>query len=309
MRNPKVIVLILSYNGKHLLDDSISSYLENDYPDFDVVVIDNGSGDGTKDYVDKNFPDAKVIRLEKNQGYSGGFNFGLKYAFEEKNADYVLITNNDVKVDKHVISELVKVAETGSKNGFVSGKVYYFDNPEILQTVGKSEDPIRWNGGHIGHKEKDVGQYDQIEERIFCDDIFILVRKELYEKTGGYDTTFFLQGEDFDWQARAKKAEYRIMYTPHAKIWHKDSMTIGKESPQIIFYNIRNPMLVILKHKSPQFFKRYFWNHFKKNVLKASVKNVLKYFNLKKALYIWAGLFSGVMWGFKNKKLSIKHFF
>ena len=166
MESSKVIVLILSYNGKELLDDSVSSYLNNDYPNFEVVVIDNGSTDRTVEYVNNNFPDAKVIRIEKNRGYSGGFNFGLDYAFNKRKADYVLITNNDVKADSKVVSELVKVAETDPTIGFVTGKVYYYDLPDVLQTVGKHEDPVRWNGYHIGNREIDKGKYDQVVERI-----------------------------------------------------------------------------------------------------------------------------------------------
>ena len=308
MNKKKVIVLILSYNGKHLLEDSISSYLENNYSNFDVVVIDNGSTDGTKEYVEEKWGNVKIIRTDKNLGYSGGFNFGLDYAFVEKQSDYVLITNNDVKADKKVISELVKVAETDSKIGFVIGKVYYYDNPTMLQTVGKGEDPIRWKGKHIGNREKDTGQYDKVEERMFCDDIFWLVNKALYLKTGGYDTTFFLQAEDYDWQARAKKEGYKIMYTPYAKIWHKDSMTIGKTSPLKAYYDARNPMLVILKHRSPDFFRRYFWLHFRKDVLKSSIKIIIKGFEIKKAFKIWSGLFSGIWWGIKEKKFTYKHF-
>jgi len=99
----KVVILILSYNGKHLLKDSISSYLANDYPNFEVIVIDNGSKDGTKEWVEQNYPGIIVLRTEKNLGYSGGFNFGLDYAFNKKNADNVLITNNDVKADNKVL--------------------------------------------------------------------------------------------------------------------------------------------------------------------------------------------------------------
>ena len=308
MKEPKVIVLILSFNGKELLDDSVSSYLENEYSNFEVVVIDNGSNDGTEEYVKRKFPSAEVIRIDKNKGYSGGFNFGLDYAFNKKNADYVLITNNDVKADNKVITELVKVSEKDKMAGFVIGKVYYFEQPEILQTVGKKEHPVRWNGGHIGNREKDEGQYDKIEERYFCDDIFILVKRELYQNVGGYDQTFFLQGEDFDWQARAKNANYKIMYTPHAKIWHKDSMTIGRTSPMKAYYNARNPMIVILKHKSPDFFRRYFWLHFKNDILKASFKIVVKRLEIKKALKMWSGFFSGIRWGIKNKKITKRHF-
>lgn len=305
---PRVIVLILSYNGKKLLDDSVSSYLDNEYPNFEVVIIDNGSVDKSKQYVEQNYPKAKVIRLEKNQGYSGGFNFGLDYAFNQQKADYVIITNNDVKVDKKVIPELVKVAENDNKIGFVTGKVLYYDKPDILQTVGKGKDPIRWKGGHIGNKQKDIGQYDQIAELDWCDDIFWLVKSELYEKTGGYDTTFFIQSEEYDWQARAKKLGYKIMYTPYSKIWHKESITIGKTSSLKAYYDARNPMVVILKHKFPEFFKRYFWLHFYNDIGKGSLRVLLKELNIKKAYNMWAGLISGIYWGFKNKKFTWRHF-
>ena len=308
MQFPKVTVLILSYDGKHLLEDSVSSYLANDYPNFDVVVIDNGSSDETVEYVNENFPGAKAIRIEKNRGYSGGFNFGLDYAFNRNDSDYVLVTNNDVKADKGVISALVKVAETNKKIGFVTGKVYYFDRPDILQTVGKKEDPIRWNGGDIGVREKDNGQYDTITERAFADDIFTLVRREMYKKTGGYDTTFFLQSEEYDWQARAKSLGYKIMYTPHARLWHKESMTIGKQSPLKAFYDARNPMLVILRHKSPDFFRRYFWLHFRKDIFRGSLRVLIKNLEFEKAYKIWAGFFSGIWWGIQNKKITLRHF-
>jgi GT2 family glycosyltransferase len=309
MTDPKVFVLILTYNNKYLLEDSISSYLNNNYSNFQVVVIDNGSVDGTKEFVEEKFPEAAIIRLEKNQGYSGGFNFGLDYAFNQKNADYALVTNNDVKADTQVITELVKVAAKDKKNGFCTGKVFYFDQPNILQTVGKRSHPIRWNGGNMGTGEEDTGQYDKESERDFSDDIYTLVRRELYQEVGGYDTTFFLQCEEYDWQARAKALGYKIMYTPHAKIWHKESVTIGKTSPLKEYYNARNPMLVILKHKSPGFFRKYFWLHFRKDIIKFSAKVVLKNLEINKAIKIWAGFFSGIYWGIKHRKFTLKHFF
>jgi GT2 family glycosyltransferase len=303
----KVIVLILTYNGKYLLEDSISSYLANDYPNYSVVVIDNGSTDGSKEYVEQNYPEVKVLRTEVNLKYSGGFNFGLQYAFNEKNADYVLVTNNDVKADSSVISELVKTAETDPMIGFVTGKVYYFDRPDVLQTVGKHEDPIRWNGEHIGNREKDRGQYDQVAERVFTDDIFTLVRRSVYEKVGGYDTTFAFQAEEYDWQARAKKLGFKILYTPLAKIWHKDSMTIGKNSAFKAYYDARNPMLVILKHKSSDFFRIYFWQHFKRGVFRSSLVS-LKQFRPAVSFALWKGFFSGLIWGLKSKSFTINHF-
>lgn len=297
--NKKVVVLILSYNGKELLADSASSYLACDYSNFEVVVIDNGSIDGSKEYVEENWPDAKVYRTEQNRGYSGGLNFGLAYAFGELEADYALITNNDVKVDSKVISSLVEVANTDPSIGFVSGKVYYFDHPDTLQTTGKGEDAIKWNGEHIGGGEKDRGLYDEVVERIFLDDIFMLVSKPVYQQVGDYDTEFFLQCEEWDWQARAKEKGFKCMYAPEAKIWHKESMTIGKWSPTKAYYNARNPGIVIMRYKNKAYVRRYLKHHTFSFLLKTGTKNLLKG---KVAIYLAMvrGYFSMLSWGFKN---------
>jgi GT2 family glycosyltransferase len=306
---PKVIVLILSYNGKYLLYDSVNSYVKNDYENFKVVVIDNGSTDGTSEYLHEDFKTVKVLRLELNQGYSGGFNFGLDYSFKEENADYVLISNNDVLADQKVISSLVEVAEKDNKNGFTTGKVYFYDNPSILQTVGKIEHPILWNGQHRGANEPDRGQFDQECELPFADDIFTLVKNTVYFTTGGYDTTFFLQSEEYDWQARAKSAGFKIMYTPNAKIWHKDSMTIGKSSAIKEYYNARNQTIVILKHRTAAQFKRYFWYHLWTRIIRRSVKLAFFEFNPMQAVQVWKGFFSSLKWGIKERKLSFRHIF
>ena len=305
-KSPKVVVLILSYDGKFLLEDAVGSYLDNQYPNYEVVVIDNGSVDGTKEYVEEAFPKAQVIRLEQNRGYSGGFNFGLDYAFHQAQADYVLITNNDVKVDRNIIAELVKVAETDSKIGYVTGKAYYYDHPDTLQTVGKYEDPIKWNGEHIGNQEVDRGQHDEVAERCFIDDIFMLVSRSLYEETGAYDTTFFFQAEEYDWQARGKAAGYKVMYTPHAKLWHKESMTVGKKSAFKAYCDARNPMLVILTYKSPEYFRRYFWQQFGKTVKGFLVSIKQRRFDV--AFNRMKGFVSGLFWALRRRKLSRRHF-
>jgi GT2 family glycosyltransferase len=307
MNNPYVIVLILSYNGKELLDDSVSSYLTNTYSNFEVVVIDNGSTDGTKEYIEQNYKDAKIVRLDKNRAYSGGFNFGLDYAFNQKNADYVLVTNNDVKADKEVISSTVEVAQNNTKSGFVTGKVYFYNNPDVFQTVGKKGDEVFWRGGHIGRGEKDQGQYELIREIEWCDDIFWLVSKELYNITGGYDTEFQFQAEDFDWQVRAKKAGFKIFYTPFAKIWHKESMTIGKQSAFKSYYDFRNPLIVHMKYRPYKLYKHYFKLK-RRALIFITIKNIAR-LRLSYVFKSWMGFISAVKWGIKNDKFKISYMF
>lgn len=298
----------MNYNGLVLLKEAIESYLENDYQNFQIVVIENGSKDGSYEYLKSYYPEITTIKLEKNHGYSGGFNYGLDYAFNQANADYVIVTNNDVKADKHLITSLVDCSLRNQDGGFIVGKVYYYDFPTILQTVGKKEDKVLWKGGHIGNKEEDYGQYDIEAERFFADDIYTLVTKNLFRQVGGYDTNFFLQSEEFEWQARAKKKGFKIYYTPNAKLWHKDSFTIGKESALKVYYNTRNPMLVILLHKKPEFFRIYFRYYFNRVVLKTSLGFLVNEKDLKKFFSVWFGFCSGMSWGLRNKKFRLSHF-
>lgn len=300
-REPFVLVLILSFNGKHLLKEAIDSYLVNEYSNFEVVVIDNGSIDGTKEYVENNWGNVKVIRTEKNLGYSGGANFGLNYAFVEQKADYVLFSNNDVRADKYIIKALVDTGKGSDKIAFTIGKVYYYDQPEVLHSVGKRYDEFTWNGGHIGRKEKDEGQYDEIAERQWCDDIYWLISSKVYHEIGGYDTEFFLQGEDYDYQARAKNAGYKIMFTPHAKLWHMTSATIGRGSAYVTYFDNRNPLIVQMKHRPEEKYAPFI-KYKRKQLLKSTFK-LLGKMRFRYVYRMWKGHFSAIKWGKNHNKL------
>lgn len=308
MNTPKVIVLILSYNGKNLLEEAIESYLINEYLNFDVAVIDNGSTDKTKEWVEGKWENVKVIRTEKNLGYSGGLNFGMEYAFGEKKSDYVLISNNDVKADINVIEELVKIAEKDKKIGFVTGKVYYYDNPDTFQTLGYYFDENNLTGGHIGKGERDKGQFDFDEERFMTDDVFILIKNRLYENIGGYDTNFLFQGEQADWQLRAKQDGFKIYFAHKAKIWHKDSMTLGKKSAFKTYFDTRNNLVLRMKHMDEIFFRRYFKRYLKNNILIPLLKYTLK-LKFNYSLSVFRGFMSAIIWGYTNKKFYLKYFY
>jgi GT2 family glycosyltransferase len=304
---PRVFVLILNYNGRDMTIECVESVLKSGYPDFRVLVIDNGSTDGSVRVLRARFGDAiDYVENHENLGYSGGFNAGLEYAFMKKQADYCLVMNNDTVLDHRAIAELVNAAQTDHKIGFATGKVYFHDRPDTLQTVGKKEDPVRWNGDHIGYGEIDRGQYDDVAERIFTDDIYTLVSRRMYLDIGGYSTMFFLQGEEYDWQARAKRKGYRIMYVPQARLWHKVSMTLGKSSSKKAYYDARNPMLVVLLHQSPEFFRRYFRHHTGQMLVTAlrSIKNL----RVDNAYMTIRGYLSGIAWALKNRRLTAQYF-
>lgn len=299
---PLVVVVTLNWNGAVFLQECVDSILKSDYPNFRVIVVDNSSTDSSLELLDDLYgsnPSLTLIKNLKNLGYSKGMNVGLVKGFEMMHADYCLVMNNDTCLDPHAMTALVEVADRDDKTAFVTGKVYYYDAPDIFQTVGKKAHPVLINGGHIGRGEKDRGQYDEDDDLDFCDDIFWLVSRKLYEETGGYDPEFFLQAEDFDWQLRAKNAGFKIMFSHRAKLWHKESMTIGKQSSQKAYYDARNPMVAVMKNCPPETSSAYLREKIWKMILPAVFNKAVKgKFDIACAML--GGVWSALKWKFEH---------
>ena len=297
---PLVYVLTLNWNGKRWLGECLSSVLELDYPNFEVVVIDNGSTDGSVEFVRENYPVAQVVENGQNLGYARGFNAGLEYGYAH-GADYFLIMNNDAVIDPGALSALVETAQSQPRAGFVSGKVYWYDRPRVLQTVGKVEGPDRLSGIDLGVDEEDNGQYDAVQERAFLDDIFTLVPRQLYEETGGYDPQFFLQCEELDWQLRARKSGWKLYYTPDAKLWHYGSRSMGGQgSPISEYFFVRNHLVVMAKHGGPRRFARLWlrigWDR-SMSVLRGVVGSIVgRKPWMRSRVAAWLGWVAGTLW-------------
>jgi GT2 family glycosyltransferase len=293
---PAVFVVILNWNGREWLEDCLASVLGMDYPNFEVVVVDNGSIDSSVAFVRDRFPSVHVVCNEHNLGYSAGFNRGLEFA-RERGADYFLVMNNDTVIDRSALEALVETASRQDRAGFVTGKAYFQREPDVLQTVGKLEDAITWSGNHIGWGERDVGQYDALAERAFLDDVFTLVSAEMYDEIGGYDAQLFLQCEEFDWQARAKRSGWRLYYTPAAKLWHGVSMSMGGlDNPVGRYFDTRSRIVVMAKHADTvQFLRFYAWSWYMslRGLAGALVREPAR---LKPSVASVLGLLGGTLW-------------
>ncbi|MEX2246001.1 MAG: glycosyltransferase family 2 protein [Dehalococcoidia bacterium] len=245
---PKVTVLTLSWNKKFHTLEWLDAVGRLEYSNFDVLVVDNGSSDGSPAAIRKRNPSVTVIENGANLGYSRGFNVGMEYAFG-RGADYVLVMNNDAVIDPEALDALVAVAQTDPKIGFTSGKVFHYFRPEEIQTVGTERHPYLVAGRQIGFGEADHGQYEQVAEREISDDVFLLVSKAAFQAVGGYDPEFFIVHENVDWCIRLREAGYRIMYAPGAKIWHKGKSG-GGWSAHFVYYQTRNDYVLVAKHVS-----------------------------------------------------------
>src|SRR3989338_5395553 len=157
MNNKKASIIIVNWNGKKFLKDCLNAVCKQTYKNFQVYFVDNGSLDGSSDYVRRDFPKTKTIQLNKNYGFAKGNNEGIKEAFKDKSIEYIVCLNNDTIVDKNWLKELVKTAEKDKKIGMVSSKAYFPDGK--IQNAGLSFEKalqINKDGGiSIGYGKKD----------------------------------------------------------------------------------------------------------------------------------------------------------
>jgi hypothetical protein len=259
-----IFISTLNFNGrKNTLEclDSIKKLTQNNFK-LQVILIDNGSKEdiGINGTYLGEIP-LKIIKNKDNLGFSAGHNVGIKYALS-KNADYVLILNNDTIVDKNLIDELFSVCEKDKIIGIACPKIYFASGFEFHKKRYKTEDlgKIIWYAGgkmdwkniigvHVGVDEVDRGQYDKVLETEFASGCCMFIKKEVLERVGPFDEKHFLYYEDSDLSQRAKKVGYKIAYVPDAFLWHKNAASAGGSGSSLQDYYItRNRLLFAVKY-------------------------------------------------------------
>ncbi|MBU4606912.1 MAG: glycosyltransferase family 2 protein, partial [Euryarchaeota archaeon] len=280
MDNPEVAVVIINWNGWEDTIECLESLYQIDYPNYNVILVDNASEDDSmekiKEYcagkleiqsdffdydkhnkplnlVEGNFiPDdfshesknLFLIQNQENYGFAEGNNIGIRFSLKQLNPEYMLLLNNDTVVDKYFLKELVNLGQSDEKIGIVGPKIYYYDEPQTIWCIGGK---ISWKlarGIHIGNNEVDEGQYENIEEVEYVSGSAFLIKKEVLEKAGLMDKDFFLYFEETDLTLRSSKLGYKSFYNPKAKVWHKVSKSGGGMSKPIgLYYITRNRWL------------------------------------------------------------------
>jgi len=244
LAQPRVSVIIVNWNGKHLLGECLDSLSAQSFKDHEVVVVDNGSLDGSVAYIRRNYPDIKIVGLPENHGYAGGNNAGIRIA----SGTYIALLNNDAKADREWLENLLQEAETNLPNvGMWASKVLSFDHPDIIDTVGFLLYPDGVGRGK-GRLETDHGQYDQREEAIFPSGCAGLYRRAMLDEIGLFDEKFFAYADDVDLGLRARLAGWGCVYVPTAKVYHKYSSSSSAYSPLKAFLVERNRIWVLLKY-------------------------------------------------------------
>jgi len=250
-RPPMVSIIILNFNGREFLRSCLTSVFNSDYPDFEVIFVDDGSTDGSVDFVKERFggnPRLRIVRNEESLGFAGGNNVGVKHA----SGSYVVFLNNDTEVDADWLKEMVKVMESDETIGAAQSKLLFAGKRDKIWAVGQSMDYL----GDVpakGRGEKDRGQYDRLEEIFNAVGASMIIRKKVFTEVGMYDPAFFLLHEDVDLGWRIWLGGYRVVSAPKSVVYHVGGATLKKHFiwvNQFVYHAEKNCIAMMTKNYS-----------------------------------------------------------
>lgn len=228
----KITIIIVNWNGKHLLEKCLASIAKNTkYTNYKLVVIDNGSSDGSVEFLEKSYPDVKLIKNNANLGFSRANNL----AIEATESDYVFLLNNDTEVMEGWLSESVVLAHSDPRIGIVGSKILYMDmKPQYL-----GDRRIPHHGLMSKLLTKCEKRRDHVKEVFDIQGAAFLVRREAFDKVGLFDEGFYLYSEESDFCCRTRSAGYKVMYTPYSRVKHHKGGSSG-ESDHGYFHRHRS---------------------------------------------------------------------
>jgi GT2 family glycosyltransferase len=252
---PRVHAVVLNWNSPQMTADCLRSLLATSAGTFHIIVVDNGSRDNSVGYLRGAFPDVEVIANDRNLGFAGGCNVGMRHALAQ-GADYILLANNDTIVDPNLLPELVAHAEAHPEAGILSPKIYYADPSDALWWAGGVFNIWTGLAAHVDRQKKDTGNHDLPRELDWATGCVMLLRCEALRRTGLFDELIFATGEDVDLSLRTIKAGYVVKYVPTARVWHREGVDLRKNAGQHVrnFLMVRNHLWVMHKHA-----RNYHW--------------------------------------------------
>jgi GT2 family glycosyltransferase len=240
---PRVAIVLLNWNQPEHTLACLRSLGQLDYPNVSVTVVDNGSTDGSPDLIRAQFPQVTLIENGRNLGFAAGNNVAIEPAVRA-GADYVMLLNNDTELAPDMLSRLVAVAERDPKVGIVGPKILYYDQPDVIWSAGGTIDAYG-QPGHLGADQPDDDPSDQPREADYVTGCAILVKRAVVEAIGGLDERFFIYFEETEWCARARRAGFRILYVPSARMWHKVKPDARGYSRPYLYMMARNRLLYL----------------------------------------------------------------
>ena len=248
---PKVAIIILNWNNYADTKECLKSLENLTYPNYEIIVVDNGSTDGSAARLEAEFPQFKFIKNEENLGFAGGCNVGIRYSLEE-DADSVLLLNNDAVLEPSSLEPAVETLFSSKEVGIVGGKIKNYFKRDRIDSVGVRR--ILWPIGFMrseGTGRLDRGQFKDRAELTATSGALMLIKREVFDAVGLLPESFFLGGEDIDFCLSARERGFKVVYEPRFVAYHKVGQSHSELRPGWIYNNLLSRQLVMKRHLKP----------------------------------------------------------
>ncbi|MFA5100223.1 MAG: glycosyltransferase family 2 protein [Candidatus Omnitrophota bacterium] len=243
-QGPLVSIIILNYNGKHILGVCLDSVIKQSYGSLEIIVVDNGSNDGSAEFVRAKYPGVKVLENNVNLGYVKAANMGIVLS----RGEFLVVLNNDTRVDRDWIAHLVIAAQKDASIGICASKQLNFNDTNILDSAGI----LLCRGGYArdrGRHQEDRGQYDKVQEIFGAAGASAFYRRAMLDRIGLFDDDYFAYCEEFDLSFRALLAGWKCVFVPEARVYHMSGQTrAARDQGFLVYYVERNRLFTLVKN-------------------------------------------------------------
>lgn len=237
---PLVSIVTVNFRKRGITCDLLDTVRAITYPNYELILVDNGAEADDRDVYEAHLPGIRVLRSEENLGFAGGNNLGIAQA----KGDYILLINNDTLVPPGFLQPLVAVLNSDERIGIVSPKIYYHEQPKMLQYAGsKGINPFTGRGKNLAKGMLDDGIFERTGPTDLAHGACMMVRREVFEDIGLLSELYFMYYEEIDFCERARRSGWPIYFTSDAYIHHRESVSIGKFSTIKTYYLFRNRWL------------------------------------------------------------------
>lgn len=258
-KKPIVSIIIPHFNGKNIIHDCLESLKKTKFQNKEIIIVDNGSTDGSISYVKKKFEYVKIIESPSNRGYAGGCNLGAENAI----GNYLIFLNNDTIHNPDWIDPLVQMLEKDKSISSIQPKILNIKNKDKFDYAGGSggfldKYGFSFSRGRIFHTiENDDGQYDNTCEIFWASGTAFITRKSIFQKMNGFDETLFAHFEEIDYHWKSKLAGFSVWVEPKSVIYHLGGATLSYQSPYKTYLNHRNSLILMLTNTSNKELLKY----------------------------------------------------
>jgi len=241
--------IVINWNLKNETAKCLKSLQALETP-CNILLVDNGSNDGSREYLTKRYPNIKMLKQSHNTGFGAACNQAIKVALQNPICQYVFLINNDAVIHPLAITKLLDVAKLHPEVGIFGPKIFFTDERNVIWYAGARRRRFVLAAADTGRGQIDQGQFDITREVDYIFGTAMLIRREVIEKIGFFDESFFLYLEDLDFCLRAQQVGFKLMFVPQAKVWHTVSASTAQNETLRRYYLVKSTVVFLMKHVS-----------------------------------------------------------